>query len=758
MSITSGEEGRAIVPVLKTFRKLLNADALFLWELFDDRPIKKQHGQRKSAEEDDRPIKKQHLQRMSTEEKESLCARFYEFLQGKKSDFVSYLTKQKVRSPEEMIDFFKCWRPKGERGPEGEYSILKFVQAVTNEEKIQPFSFEYGEGARPRKYVVLDGTRGLRTVRARKLASPAVLMEGITSYHVRTNTSGRYSRADLSSDLKDVEIGLNYDRITSRTVSDNKQVDRCMHLLVLPLTYKDDVTDRIDVIGAIKAENYDDRPFLKQNTKLAESFLGFLGKFIVDSRDGARAQTYQELCKGEKLVKHLREVKRALEPKKSRRVSKSRNDTENSEHGVIIQVIESLIHLFDVFNRGTYTGWADIAGRINHFAMEITPILELPKFELFEELEKFRRYDELLYEDVPQYREHFIHQFHTFVLGLLIIVGIGVDKFVQWANGQLKAREIAFRKPPFDLDESSIIRIWFMTSFYHDYAYILQRIDEGMGGFIEKILRLEQFRVKNDWSQVFRMQDQASNCSKPSEIQGFSRRLTDMSTYFVSGEWQTRGKVPTDECAKLVDQVWNAVLTRQDHGPLSALVLLDSLTKHPDINTKQLYETYLAALAIACHHEGVFKEISHAGEDSFLTLEGFPFLFLLVYCDTAQEWGRRKKKEKPAEAYTSPRLESIEVDADDSLGPEARTVETTICYDSNDLNLIPTEAEIKRLTGSKTQSFKSRNYTFIIRYTMANELDKDSGEGARSTEITSVRFERVGPKRDPSRRRTSVGA
>lgn len=748
---------RALVPVLNTFRGMIKADSLLLWEIFDDR------------------IKEgSKIQKISTYEKEKLCKAFYEFLEEKQTGIVGRLidgidyepSKKAMDGPEKMEDFLK--EPKGKNAErKGRYSILKFVEAVTDDKKFEPMEFGYGEKARPRKYIILDDevskpifeniksksekskTDKLETTGAEKTSPPgAIKMEGISAYHARIKTDKTYTKDELSEKHRNFSIGLNHDRIIMKKVKGGGTVDRCEQLCVLPIMLKEKEGDEEVVIGILKAELYDkNRKFVPEDIEALKSCLPFFAQFIVDSRDGVHELTYSQLCKGKKLAKLLEGISDDFEEK-----------FKNEEfYDVIKKVIDRSLHLFNVFNRDTYIGWTAIAGRINHFIREISPSLGLPEeIDLLSRFEDFRRYDELLLEDISQYREHFIHQFHTFILGLIIILKLGIDKFKTWANNQLKSRRKAFNTPYYALDERSVIRIWFMTSFFHDYAYILQRFDGGMSSFIKKVLKLQDFHIRNDWSQIFMNQPGDSGHNFSGSERRFSTYLTKMASYFVSGEHKGKSQINVSQSSKLIDQIWNAVLTRQDHGPLSALALLDYLASKAEMETQRVEETYLAALAIACHHEGVFQKVADVDGEPYLTLEGFPFVFLLVYCDTAQEWGRRKKNEVDQIEYSSPILDDVEV----NLKRTPMEVSTKICYDESHILRVPEARFIKNIAADIEQSFKSRDYLFMIRYLRKNLTgEKDSTEPGGSGEytgmppeeknavphyFTSIRFECVG--------------
>jgi hypothetical protein len=756
---------RALIPVLNTILRMLHADAVFLWEVFDAaRPMKlkgrKKNYRRRKEQNEDIPLSERGVAEIDSDEKERLCTEFYKFVLDKESGLLPSDSTSKKNPQHKQVakQIMKALA--------GQYTILKFVEAVSKEddfeverlvkpdgstepreENFEPIEFGYGESARPRKYVVLDDpvilqrTFNLRMEEFKPTARRSnskrdslhkfIGLEGLTAYHVRTGSWGSYTRSQLDGPLQRLSIGLNHDRIILKRKPGGTPIDRCRRLCLLPIKYGD------NVIGIIKAEIYSDtHDFPTGNIKRVRDMLPYLAEFIVHSRAGVKALTYKDLCKGSALLDALIRVRNSKEIKK-------RGETDP-----VYQVVDRLTHVFHVFKRGTYIGWAEIAGRVNHFVQEIGPLLHLKETDLLAKFEQFRRYDELLIEDVIQYREHFVHQFHTFVLGLIIILRIGIEQFVNWANDQLEARERIFRHPYQKLDAVSVIRIWFLTSFYHDYAYILERFDQNMSGFIESVLRVKPFVVKDDWSQALLStlrDDQNVNTGPPSSL---STYLIKMSSYFVDGRDKSIAKTRSNtkarkgrnyekapavrtHAADFVDAIWQAVVGRQDHGPLSALVMLDAIAREEsktNVKLGRLNEAYIAATAVACHHRGVFERVGHVYGESYLTLEGFPFTFLLTYCDTAQEWGRRKKEED-----SSPWLEGIAVIKATANKPGL--VRTTICYDSSMGNQVPDPEVIKERVKAWQQTFRSHYYRFVIEYWQAKGGNLNEDDKSRITTI-----------------------
>jgi hypothetical protein len=89
------------------------------------------------------------------------------------------------------------------------------------------------------------------------------------------------------------------------------------------------------------------------------------------------------------------------------------------------------------------------------------------------------------------------------------------------------------------------------------------------------------------------------------------------------------------------------LLIKQDHGLWGALILLNRLNPQStkkEGNVKPYKYSYESALAVALHNDRVYEEIWDL-KSEVLTFKDIPFAFLLMFCDSAQEWGRPSIKE-----------------------------------------------------------------------------------------------------------------
>jgi hypothetical protein len=230
-------------------------------------------------------------------------------------------------------------------------------------------------------------------------------------------------------------------------------------------------------------------------------------------------------------------------------------------------------------------------------------------------------------------------------------------------------------------------------SFFHDVTYIIQEYNKGIGDFLNELLNID-FSILIDWSKMF------------SDEFKYTHDLIKITNMFTSTKGNTNKH-------NLLSRYFQAIEFKQDHGVISALLLMKQLLRYnieeanerdtsAGMKNASTVEVYLAALAISMHTAYVFHELQE-GSSTKLSFESFPLEFLLVYCDTAQEWGRKKK-----------------VDGGTIDGPILRAItleETRICTELEyPTENAPSVSTLKRLIQEKTECFCSSDCSFSLEY------------------------------------------
>lgn len=270
--------------------------------------------------------------------------------------------------------------------------------------------------------------------------------------------------------------------------------------------------------------------------------------------------------------------------------------------------------------------WVKILWK-NHLSLTQTA----SSFDFYEEFESILKLDR-------EYRDHFLHQFQVFLLGTIIIDGI-YHKF-----------QNSYKKPFVHLDKNSVFKSWLITSTFHDFAYPLERYTKWNDELFERFLNIkkspteigfEKITTEKKFLEYLDQIDNLLSCYKTSE-----------------SNWCCRKPHTTNEDLRRF--LLNKIVHERNHGVLSSLALLKKSESEQISDETLSTEIYPAAVAIAIHDEGIWqpfrgkrpswRERSCEWEEEFskcnylnhLDFSNQPLSFLLIFCDTAQEFGRPK--------------------------------------------------------------------------------------------------------------------
>lgn len=222
---------------------------------------------------------------------------------------------------------------------------------------------------------------------------------------------------------------------------------------------------------------------------------------------------------------------------------------------------------------------------------------------------------------VKPYRDHYLHQFQVFLLGLYII-------------DNLRSR--------FDSD---IDKQWLITASFHDMAYPIQLYDAWAKKFFNKSLGISEMGTLDirsffvDKSLLVRLGFIMNALCK----KHFRDDMDDLRANWLYEE------------KDILMFFHEKITTVKHHCILSSLYLL----KEAQSCSQELLENLFvpSALAIAIHHPSVmfnkddkaFQKLRVVRQLKSLKFDRDPLSFLLMFCDCVQEWGR------PTSEKSSPR-------------------------------------------------------------------------------------------------------
>lgn len=245
-------------------------------------------------------------------------------------------------------------------------------------------------------------------------------------------------------------------------------------------------------------------------------------------------------------------------------------------------------------------------------------------------------------EETKVHRDHYIHQFQVFLLGLYII-----DKFHEYFTDKCK-----WEKPELK---------WLIMSSFHDMAYPIQLYDEWSKKFFKQVFNVPLPLARMELKSSF-VEESFLSCMGYLICSLYGLHTKEKK---LEGNWLADKK-------ELVQFFYREITEGKNHCVLSSMSLL-KMVKDPNFDEEnimrknisgdgpmQTFATILkdvfapSALAIALHDKGVWEQLrKESGKDHPLRIlngiqfESDPLSFLLIFCDNIQEWGRPLKS--PAE-------------------------------------------------------------------------------------------------------------
>lgn len=229
-------------------------------------------------------------------------------------------------------------------------------------------------------------------------------------------------------------------------------------------------------------------------------------------------------------------------------------------------------------------------------------------------LDKFEFFNASILSDIPYYRDHYIHQFTVYLIGLSIINSLSEE-----------LNNIFIESYPFALPDKGkkgkevnlkyIERMWLFTALFHDVAYPLETVNEWLNKVFQNFLRGP---VDSPYLPV----KLESLLFAPDYID----RIDQLAKYHIDNY----DNLKRMDMRRIIINtlLGNKKDGRLDHGIMGALLLLSC-------DKLKVDELLPCASAIALHNRLYYDQNVIP-----VSFEKHPLAFLLIYCDILHEWGR----------------------------------------------------------------------------------------------------------------------
>lgn len=243
------------------------------------------------------------------------------------------------------------------------------------------------------------------------------------------------------------------------------------------------------------------------------------------------------------------------------------------------------------------------------------------------------KFEPLLQQLLPGYRDHFLHQYQDFLLGTYIMDGL-------LENGFLEKEKC-----------ENLSRGWLLASTFHDFSYCIQEYDKWSTEFFR-----DMFDIAEPLGSLELKRHYFENSFLSSIEHIFSELRKSLEI------------LPDNEVDKLNDLrhfFYHQMTDRKNHAVISCLTLFKRFEKHKERDAEEFKNIFLpSGLAILLHDDEIWQTlngykvnstisddrwISDVREAKLLKNLAFtdcPLSFLLLLCDNIQDWGRPSNDEQ----------------------------------------------------------------------------------------------------------------
>lgn len=241
----------------------------------------------------------------------------------------------------------------------------------------------------------------------------------------------------------------------------------------------------------------------------------------------------------------------------------------------------------------------------------------------------FESFEKVLFQSSNEYRGHYAHQFDVFLLGYYIL------------NRILETDAPAAEKLKTSTNPNFT---WMLAATFHDMGYPIQQIDEWFSAFLKTFLKIDStysIEIERILTPVFF--DYLKFISE--EHYNLLTEAIAPSSVSPVKDWAFHSHLQEE-------------LRRKDHGVVSSLLLIHSILTQEKIakSPDWFFSTFPKEILPACHAIAL-----HNLQDVPKNFGKCPYAYLLVLCDSIQDWQRSLGGTDYSE------LEAITVDFSDRI-------------------------------------------------------------------------------------------
>jgi hypothetical protein len=248
---------------------------------------------------------------------------------------------------------------------------------------------------------------------------------------------------------------------------------------------------------------------------------------------------------------------------------------------------------------------------------------------LVDYLQPLSDYQPVLFQ-LRAYREHFVHQFNAFLIGYLILNRLPKPIFEHFRKVLDQQTPSVGRHKPLD-----VFRTWFLASMFHDTGYPLGKARDWIGTLVGRMFVTKIPPIDVTDALVARLM-----------LHGAFDWLE-----FLRSRLCSIFSLNPQNARNLCDRIMEAAVGELDDDVVAALLLIKAAQR------LELDESICAwaSTAIAAHAEKIWSQLNR------IYFQKHPYAFLLFFCDSAQEHGRRRIAE-PGDPWVVTKTEVLFTD------------------------------------------------------------------------------------------------